>query len=189
MQGGLRARVATETDERVRTMNEVLGGQQTIKLYGWQAPLLARVSAIRKREIALLWKMQMTMGLSKAFSFICTIFVSLVTFGLYALAGNRLTLQTVFACLAYFRQIELALTMLPLSIDGYVQMVVATKRVDRFLQIPEAGNASKNSVLTPAVGICAQLTGASFSWGLVTAATVKKRELQTTKKTFGACMT
>eukprot|EP01043_Picozoa_sp_COSAG02_P005380 COSAG02_NODE_145_length_34010_cov_7.359696_13_plen_980_part_00 len=164
LQGGLRGRVATETDERVRTMNEVLGGQQTIKLYGWQAPLLARVTAIREKEIALLWKMQMTFGLSKAFSFICTLLVSLVAFGLYALAGNRLTLQTVFACLAYFRQIELALTMLPLSIDGYVQMVVATKRVETFLHIPEAGNASKAHVLAPPPGACAKLTGASFSW-------------------------
>ena len=166
LQGGLRGRVATETDDRVRTMNEVLAGQQTIKLYGWQAPLLARVTAIREKEIALLWKMQMTMGLSKAFSFICTLVVSLVAFGLYALAGNRLTLQTVFACLAYFRQIELALTMLPLSIDGYVQMVVAAKRIDKFLQITEAGNASKAHVLTPPPGVCAQLTGASFSWGI-----------------------
>jgi ABC-type multidrug transport system fused ATPase/permease subunit len=164
LQGGLRTRVANETDERVRTMNEVLSGQQTIKLYSWEAPLLERVTSIREKEIGLLWKMQMTFGFSKAVSFICTLLVSLVAFGLYELAGNRLDLQTAFACLAYFRQIELALTMLPLAIDGHVQMVVAMKRVEKFLQIVEAGNASKSQV-SPAPGLCAQLTSASFSWG------------------------
>ena len=129
---GYRSAVATQTDERVRTMNEVLGGQQTIKLYGWEQPLLERVAAIRAQEISLLWKMQMTMGVSRSVSQCCTLVCSLVAFGCYELAGNHLTLKTAFACLAYFRQMELALVMLPLAIDGRAQMTVATGRVQEF---------------------------------------------------------
>ena len=141
--GQIRTRVAGETDERVHTMNEILNGHQTIKLYSWEETFQAKIKQIRQREIKQLWRMQMLMGTNRALSFVTTMLVTVASFGLYEMMGSRITIAKAFACLAYYRQIELAITMLPLAIDAHVQMTVATRRVQGFLSIPEAGNAAK----------------------------------------------
>jgi ABC-type multidrug transport system fused ATPase/permease subunit len=159
----LRRRVATETDERVRVMNELLSGMASIKLQCQEASFLSRVATSRSREISKLWRMQMTLGANRSLSFITGMLVSLTAFWLYELKGHDLTIAKAFVCLAYFRQIELAITMLPLAIDAHVQLMVATRRIDSFLAIPEAGHRDSEHS-RPESGFAAQLIGASFRW-------------------------
>eukprot|EP01051_Picozoa_sp_SAG22_P008636 SAG22_NODE_669_length_7994_cov_2.526536_6_plen_257_part_00 len=118
--GALRKRVAAFTDERVRTMNEVLAGVQTIKLFGWEASFVRRVAAVRQGELAALWRMQAVYGVNRSLSFITTMLVTLASFGVYQALGEDLTVAKAFVCLAYFRQIELAITMLPLAVRGWL---------------------------------------------------------------------
>src|SRR5699024_5443040 len=40
-----------EKDERVKVINEVLGGIRVIKLYGWEVPFIGKISDIRAREV------------------------------------------------------------------------------------------------------------------------------------------
>ena len=44
----LRLRTATKTDERIRTMNEILTGMQVIKMYTWEKPFARIVELCRK---------------------------------------------------------------------------------------------------------------------------------------------
>lgn len=126
------------------------------------------MAAARKSELSALWKMQVVYGINRSLSFVTTMLVSVASFGVYEALGNDLTVAKAFACLAYFRQIELAITMLPLAVDCHVQMKVATQRVDKFLHIAESGNENKAQTL-PADGVAAKFTAASFTWALPSA--------------------
>lgn len=44
----LRAETAVLTDDRIRTMNEVISGIRVIKMYGWEKPFAALVDEVRR---------------------------------------------------------------------------------------------------------------------------------------------
>lgn len=44
----LRAETAVLTDERIRTMSEVISGIRVIKMYGWEKPFGALVDEVRR---------------------------------------------------------------------------------------------------------------------------------------------
>ena len=46
-----RAETAVLTDDRIRTMNEVISGIRVIKMYGWEKPFAALVDEIRRYTI------------------------------------------------------------------------------------------------------------------------------------------
>lgn len=43
-----RADTAVLTDDRIRTMNEVITGIRVIKMYGWEKPFAALVDEVRR---------------------------------------------------------------------------------------------------------------------------------------------
>lgn len=43
-----RAETAALTDERIRTMNEVISGIRVIKMYGWEKPFASLVNEVRR---------------------------------------------------------------------------------------------------------------------------------------------
>lgn len=44
----LRAKTAALTDNRIRTMNEVVSGIRIIKMYAWEKPFAALVNDVRR---------------------------------------------------------------------------------------------------------------------------------------------
>ena len=44
-------RTARRTDERIRTMNEIIGGMRVIKLYAWEKPFAKLVETCRAKVI------------------------------------------------------------------------------------------------------------------------------------------
>lgn len=46
-----RAETAVLTDERIRTMSEVISGIRVIKMYGWEKPFAALVDEVRRYSI------------------------------------------------------------------------------------------------------------------------------------------
>lgn len=52
-------RVMNIKDTRIKVENEVLGGMKIIKLYAWEQPFLAKITATRDRELSALWNYQL----------------------------------------------------------------------------------------------------------------------------------
>ena len=48
-----RYRVIKQTDARIRTLNEILQGIQTIKIHAWEKPFMNMIQKIRKCELSL----------------------------------------------------------------------------------------------------------------------------------------
>lgn len=52
----LQIRQMKNKDDRVKLMNEILGGIKVLKLYAWEPSFESQVQAIREKEIAVLKK-------------------------------------------------------------------------------------------------------------------------------------
>jgi ABC-type multidrug transport system fused ATPase/permease subunit len=59
---GLMKGVFKESDQRIKLMNEILGGMRVIKYYAWERSFREKVLAIRDRELAWLRKSQIARG-------------------------------------------------------------------------------------------------------------------------------
>ena len=77
----LRRAAVRFTDERVRTMAEVLGGIKLIKLYGWEGSFAKRIFGVRKAETKQLRTAAYFASLNVIFSLLAPSIVALATFG------------------------------------------------------------------------------------------------------------
>lgn len=48
---GLRLETAKRTDERIRTMNEIISGMRVIKMYSWEKPFAELIEKCRRWSV------------------------------------------------------------------------------------------------------------------------------------------
>ncbi|CAN7993271.1 unnamed protein product [Ixodes pacificus] len=131
----LQTRQMKHKDERIKLMNEILGGMKVLKLYAWERSFEKQVQDIREKEVANLRTMAY---LSSVLSFIwnCAPFlVSLMSFMTYVLMSNENVLgpQKAFVSLTLFNILRFPLSMLPMLISMLVQASVSVKRMNKYL--------------------------------------------------------
>eukprot|EP00897_Mesotaenium_endlicherianum_P006893 jgi/Mesen1/6231/ME000320S05428 len=125
----------------IRRMGEILAHIRTIKVHAWERFFVRRVGEARQRELHSLamreyldWfpfssedptracmhvQVRKYLDAFCVYFWACTpIFFSLLTFGLYALLGHRLTAATVFTSLALFNVLLAPLNSFPWVING-----------------------------------------------------------------------
>ncbi|KAF4526522.1 hypothetical protein B566_EDAN005889 [Ephemera danica] len=152
-------------DKRVRLMNEILAGIKVLKLYAWELFFEQKVNDIREAEVKELRK---TAYYDATNSFIwnfAPILVSLVSFATFVLSSdeNILDAQTAFVSLTLFNMMRYSLTMFPVMITSLVQLSVAIKRINKFMNLEELDPTcvSRNhKEVFPLV-----IENGTFSWG------------------------
>eukprot|EP00741_Cyanophora_paradoxa_P003785 tig00000718_g3679.t1 len=130
---GMRKECVKATDERVKVSNEVFQGIKIIKLYAWERPFIEKLTGVRGKELDQIGRMVYAQAASTFVSQFGPILVSLVTFGTYALAGNKLTAAAAFTTLQLFNLLRFPLMMLPNIVNGLAQSKVAINRMSEFL--------------------------------------------------------
>ena len=152
-------------DQRVKLMNELLGGIKVIKLYGWEKSFIDQVQDIRKKEEKVLRK---SAWLSAFMSFIwttipfLTIAVAFVTF-IFMDGGNVLTSQVAFVSLTLMNGLQFQMTILPMLIVFLVQAGVSLQRVNKFMNNDELDDESVQH--NPDVKERIKVENGSFKWG------------------------
>ncbi|XP_065206736.1 multidrug resistance-associated protein 1-like [Planococcus citri] len=126
-------------DERVKITNEVLSGIKALKMYAWETSFERKILEIREKEIKLLKSIA---NINTSVSFLWTsapFLVSLITFAVFTFAdpNNVLTAQIAFVSLSLFNIIKLPISLIPRMITNTVQAMVATKRINKFLNSGE----------------------------------------------------
>eukprot|EP00039_Didymoeca_costata_P001605 m.53694 g.53694 ORF g.53694 m.53694 type:complete len:1509 (-) comp10879_c0_seq1:1965-6491(-) len=121
-------------DERIKNMNEVIGGIKVLKLYAWERPFANMVRDIRHDELDALKKNAYIRAVSTFSWTIAPFFVSLATFISYTYSGNNLTPEKAFVALSLFNLLRFPLVMLPMLIASIVQAQVSMARVVKFLR-------------------------------------------------------
>ncbi|GIY89244.1 hypothetical protein CEXT_676372 [Caerostris extrusa] len=127
----LRLKTASLTDERIRLMNEIIGGMRVIKMYGWEFPFANLVASIRKREVT---KIRWT-----------------------SILRGDLTPEKVFVCMALFNNLRLSMTLFfPYAIAQGAESIISLKRIQKFLLLEEQQDTSLLDVsnLRPKLSQC-----------------------------------
>ncbi|KAJ6634924.1 Multidrug resistance-associated protein 1, partial [Pseudolycoriella hygida] len=152
-------------DNRVKLMNEILGGIKVLKLNAWEPSFTDHILRIRLRELHIL-KQYAIVYSGTSFLWLCAPFlVSIVTFVTYIYTGDDhiLTAEKAFVCLTLFDIIKLPLSMLPLTIAQITQARVSINRINEFLNREELDPSSvthNNNEKTPL-----SINNGTFTWG------------------------
>jgi ABC-type multidrug transport system fused ATPase/permease subunit len=142
--GALRRRTVKITDERSKTMAEVLNGIKLLKLYAWEAAFADKVANIRRREIAALRSAAFIRAFNTVLVFSVPVLVTLATFATYTLwTGRTLDPTTAFVCVALFNVARFPLTSLPRSTKHISEGLVACQRMQSLLEQPDIDPADQ----------------------------------------------
>uniref|UniRef100_A0A8W7PDN0 ABC-type glutathione-S-conjugate transporter n=1 Tax=Anopheles coluzzii TaxID=1518534 RepID=A0A8W7PDN0_ANOCL len=151
-------------DERVKKMNEILGGIKVLKLYAWEPSFQDTVVTVRNEELDVL-KSAAYYGAGTYFVWTMAPFlVTLASFAVYVMIDeeNVLDPQTAFVALALFNILRFPLAMFPMMITFAMQAWVSIKRIDKFMNSEELDpnnvthNKSENAL---------EVKDGTFSWG------------------------
>lgn len=149
-------------DERIKQVNEILGGIKVFKLYAWENSFMASLFDYRKRELRFLTR-SLTLDAIQSFIWQCSPFtVALITFAVYVTASssNILDPGKAFVSISLFNILRSPLTMLPNLISSLVLTLVSAKRVTRFLNSDELVNYISRDEENEAISI----EGGTVSW-------------------------
>ncbi|XP_034741526.1 multidrug resistance-associated protein 4-like isoform X2 [Etheostoma cragini] len=134
----LRAETAVLTDDRIRTMNEVISGIRVIKMYGWEKPFAALVNEVRRMEISKIMKSSFLRGLNMASFFVANKIIVFITVCVYVLTGNQLSASRVFMAVSLYGAVRLTITLFfPYAIEKISESLISIRRIQNFLLLDE----------------------------------------------------
>ncbi|KAH8063945.1 ATPase [Aureococcus anophagefferens] len=125
-------------DERVKLMNEVLGGVRVVKFLAWERPFLEKITAPRRRvEDPLEAVEDHAVGFAVVMLG-APIFQPVLIFAYYTQKmGRELDSSAAFATLSLFSLLRLPLAFLPFCLIQFLTYQVSAKRMAAFLTQPE----------------------------------------------------
>ncbi|KAF8939989.1 hypothetical protein BGZ58_008149 [Dissophora ornata] len=131
---GLEEERLKATDERVRLTSEVLASVKIVKLYGWESAFKKKISGARNVELGVLRRMGALESIMSVVFASSSVIVSLVTFATYVTIGKgELTPKIVFVSMTLFDLLHEPVSRLAEGTTDTIGLVVATKRIQRFL--------------------------------------------------------
>uniref|UniRef100_A0A3Q2GHS4 Multidrug resistance-associated protein 4 n=1 Tax=Cyprinodon variegatus TaxID=28743 RepID=A0A3Q2GHS4_CYPVA len=134
----LSGETAVLTDERIRTMSEVISGIRVIKLYGWEEPFSALVDEVRRMEISKIMRSSYLRGLNMASFFVASKIVIFFTVCVYVLTGNRLSASKLFMAVSLYGAVRLTITLFfPYAIEKLSESLISIQRIQKFLLLDE----------------------------------------------------
>ncbi|XP_069746450.1 ATP-binding cassette sub-family C member 4 isoform X3 [Narcine bancroftii] len=134
----LRGKTARLTDNRIRTMNEVISGMRIIKMYAWEKPFTSLVTQIRKKEIAKVMHSSYLRSLNMASFFIASKIILFFTFLVYVLLGNIITASRVFVTVSLYSAVRLTITLFfPAAVQTVSEGLISIRRIKEFLILEE----------------------------------------------------
>lgn len=124
-------------------MNEIIMAMRVIKIYAWELPFAATIHNVRRKEVKALRKRAYLRSFYFSMFVASSKLVPYMTFFVYVLLGNQLTADKVFFALPIFNiVIHNMVSLLPSAASGIGEILVATGRIEKFLQMEEQSASS-----------------------------------------------
>ncbi|KAJ2801763.1 hypothetical protein H4R20_003550 [Coemansia guatemalensis] len=119
-------------DHRLATINEVVRGIVSVKLFGWGSRFVDLIGRRRNSQLVMLWKRAKVRSLIN----LCTLgslpFVSFATFLVYSLQ-HILDAESIFTAIAVFKIIQRSVESMPLLIADSTSFYVSFRRIETYL--------------------------------------------------------
>ncbi|KZS03178.1 ATP-binding cassette, sub-family C, member 4 [Daphnia magna] len=161
----LRLETAKRTDERIRTMNEIISAMRVIKMYTWEKPFAKLISKCRRKEINVIKRTNHFRALNMSLFFTSSKLIIFLTFLVFIFTGNHLTAEKVFVTVSLFNNIRIIMTsFFPGAITMAAEARVSTKRIENFLLLDEIEKNAQAKV-HPALSDClVELNQLTVKW-------------------------
>ncbi|XP_054161203.1 multidrug resistance-associated protein 1-like isoform X2 [Oppia nitens] len=128
-------------DQRQLISNDVFNGIKVLKLYGWEKAFVDKILQIRSKELRFLRTAGFWSTITVLTSNCLPFMVALATFGTYLAIGSEpLDAQKVFVSLTLLANVGAPLMQMPDTINEIILLIVSTKRLNKFLDLPEITN-------------------------------------------------
>ncbi|ETV96882.1 hypothetical protein H310_10158 [Aphanomyces invadans] len=130
--------ILTCKDDRMKVVNEIFAAIQIVKFNAWEEKLVAKVRALREKELGALWFFIKTILILITSMNTTPVLITVVVFATYALwMGQLLTVSIVFTTLALFDNLRVAFIAMPMVFVSTIQALVSVKRIDEVLGMDE----------------------------------------------------
>uniref|UniRef100_A0A8C3VTT8 Multidrug resistance-associated protein 4 n=1 Tax=Catagonus wagneri TaxID=51154 RepID=A0A8C3VTT8_9CETA len=134
----LRSKTAAHTDDRIRTMSEIITGIRTVKMYTWEKSFEELIAELRRMEISKILTSSYLRGLNSTSFFAMSKVMIFVTFYISILHNNVITASQVFVVVTLFEALRWTGTLhFPTAVEKVSEAVVSIQRVQDFLLLEE----------------------------------------------------
>ncbi|XP_070656492.1 ATP-binding cassette sub-family C member 4-like [Bos indicus] len=134
----LRSKSAAFTDTRLRTMNEVITGIRTIKMYAWEKLFAELITRLRRKEISKILRRSYLDGMNLIFFDTASKLILFITFTTYVLLGNTITVNQVFLAITLYQVVQFTgILLFPTAIENIAETVASVRRIKNFLLLDE----------------------------------------------------
>ncbi|KAF1319123.1 Abc transporter c family member 5, partial [Globisporangium splendens] len=158
--------VMTREDNRLKTIKEVFGAIQIVKLNAWESKFAEKICKLRAFELEAVQQFMYAASATVLVLWTSPIFVSTVSFAVYSLVLDQtLTAAKVFTAMALFNAIRDPLRDLPTVIQSFSQVKVSLNRVNEFFALEERnpGNVIRDDLTQPK-DVVAAIEDGAFGW-------------------------
>ncbi|KAI4581549.1 hypothetical protein MJG53_009992 [Ovis ammon polii x Ovis aries] len=133
-----RSKTAALTDNRIKTMSEVITGIRTIKMYAWEKSFTDFITRLRRNEISKILKSSYLRGTNLAIFFAASKIMIFITFIIAVVLDNPITASQVFLVVMLFETVRFTGTLyFPMAIEKVSEAVVSINRIKDFLLLEE----------------------------------------------------
>ncbi|KAI0030294.1 multidrug resistance-associated ABC transporter [Vararia minispora EC-137] len=133
----IRKKVMTAKDARISAVNELLSAIKFVKFFAWEDRWVGRVLDAREKEMKWLVSSCITTIFYYSLWAVAPTLVSIVSFTVYIVTGNELTIAKAFTSIALFQMIRQPLNILPNFTVQILQTKVNLDRIAAFLDEDE----------------------------------------------------
>lgn len=132
----IRGQTARATDQRVRYISEVIDGIASVKSYGWEKPFYTLIGKYRDEEASCIKSSQRLRAVNQGLYYCSSPVAAFVTFLVYWLTGNTLTLPIVFSTMALLQTLRTMIgRMWTRSIETGSEAFASCYRIESFLSM------------------------------------------------------
>ncbi|GAA5874651.1 hypothetical protein JCM8547_003948 [Rhodosporidiobolus lusitaniae] len=121
--------VQKHTDERIKTISELLSGIRIVKTFAWETPLLERVATSRRKELGGLRKLLAIRAAVQAMALSIPVLASVLVFAVYSLTGHTQDPAEIWTSLSLLNLLRQPLMMLPNSLSTATDAYSAMKNL------------------------------------------------------------
>ncbi|PFH45643.1 hypothetical protein AMATHDRAFT_44023 [Amanita thiersii Skay4041] len=124
-------------DKRMTILTELITSVKFIKFFAWENPWIQRTLDAREVEMKWISEARLNAVFIQLIWGVAPVLVSVISFFLYVLQGNQLTVSVAFTSIALFTMIQLPLNTIPTWIIQVLQANIALERIAVYLNEEE----------------------------------------------------
>ncbi|KAK0555771.1 hypothetical protein OC845_000028 [Tilletia horrida] len=165
----------TARDQRMSSLNELIGNLKVIRLHGWAPHWTQRVLQQRVYELSTVRYIKVMQAVMQATFELVPILVSVLTFGCYVLVEEKtLDAPTAFTALALFNILGEPISYVPVLLTRLADISTSVQRIEEFLAEEDVPESIQSALIHPSQPFDDRIgcEDATFRWRL----TAKKED-------------